>query len=60
MILIAITLAAYDATCSTLPEDAPLRPLIHIEAAVLNRLRAMRRPGRESRPPNLTDGVRFL
>ena len=51
MIRIA-TAAAYDAICSTLPEDAPLWPvhrrdgqcLIHIEAAVLNRLRAMRRP----------------
>ena len=44
--------AAYHAIRSTLPEDVPLWPvigqdgqcLIHIEAAVLNRLRAMRRP----------------
>jgi hypothetical protein len=49
----AITAAAY-AICSTMPEDAPLWPvervrdgqcLIHIEAAVLDRLWAMRRPG---------------
>ena len=47
-------MAAYRAICSTLPEDAPLWPLqrqggktilIRIEAAVLDRLRAMRRPG---------------
>ena len=42
----------YDAIRSTLPQDAPLWPverqgghfLICVEAAVLNRLRAMRRP----------------
>ncbi len=53
MIRIAI-IAAYHAICSTLPEDAALWPvhrrdgqcLIHIEA-VLDRLRAMRRPGEE-------------
>ena len=54
MIRIAITEAAYRAIRSTLPEDAPLWPLqrsgrpkclIHIEAAVLDRLRAMRKLG---------------
>ena len=52
MIRIAITEAAYRAIRSTLPEDAPLwplqrsgRPLIHVEAAVLDRLRAMRKLG---------------
>jgi hypothetical protein len=50
--MIRIVITAANAICSTLPEDAPLWPLqrrdgqylIHIEAAVLNRLRAMRRP----------------
>jgi len=50
LIRIAITAAAYDAIASTLPEDAPLwrdggQCLIHVEAGVLTRLRAMRRPG---------------
>jgi hypothetical protein len=58
---IAIIAAAHHAICSTLPEEAPLWPvlrqdgLIHVEAAVLDRLRTMRRPGtfllsRTSRP----------
>ena len=54
MIRIAITPAAYDAICSTLPEDELLLPvhrhggqcLIHVEAAVLDRLRAMRTTGK--------------
>src|SRR5271165_7508410 len=54
MVGIAIPAAHYRAICSALPEGAPLWPvpssgrpncLIHIEAAVLDRLRAMRRPG---------------
>jgi hypothetical protein len=49
MIHIAITAAAYDAICSTMPVEAPLmasgRPMI--EAAVLDRLRAMGRPGED-------------
>jgi hypothetical protein len=53
MIRIAITEAAYRAIRSTLPEDAPLWPLqrsgrqclIHIAAAVLDRLWAMRKLG---------------
>jgi hypothetical protein len=53
MIRIAITPAAYDAIRSILPQDAPLCPaerqgeqcLIHVEAAVLDRLTAMRRRG---------------
>ena len=48
-----LTSAAYDAITATLPEGAPLSPvqcqggqcLTHIEAAVLDRLRATRRPG---------------
>ena len=56
MIRIAITPAAYDAICSTLPQGAPLWPaqrqgghkcLIHIEAAVVDRLQAMRGPGED-------------
>ena len=55
MIRIAITPAAYEAIIATLPEGAPLWPvqrqggqcLIHIEAAVLDRLRAMREPGED-------------
>ena len=47
MIRIAISADTYNAIRSTLPEDAPLWPvrrgcLIHVEAAVLDRLRAMR------------------
>ncbi len=53
MIKIAVTEAAYYAICSTLPPDAPLWPVerrggqcfIHVEAAVLDRLGAMRRRG---------------
>jgi hypothetical protein len=48
MIRIAITEAAYRAIRSTLPEDAPLWPLQRsgrIEAAVLDRLWAMRKLG---------------
>jgi hypothetical protein len=48
MIRIAITAAAFRAIASTLPEDGPLRAaqqcLIHIEAAVLDRLRARPAP----------------
>ena len=55
MIRIAITSAAYDAITATLPEGAPLLPvqpqggqcLIHVEAGVLARPRAMRRPGED-------------
>ena len=55
MIHIAITPAAYDALIATLPEGAPLLPvqlqdgqcLIHVEAAVLDRLRAMRGNGED-------------
>ena len=47
MIRIAISADTYNAIRSTLPEDAPLWPvrrgcLIHVEAAILDRLRAMR------------------
>ncbi len=53
MIRIAITPAAYEAICSTLPKGAPLWPvqrqggrcLVHVEAAVVDRLRAMRERG---------------
>ena len=53
MIRIAITPAAYEAICSTLPQGAPLWPvqrqdgqsLIHVEAAVVDRLTALRRSG---------------
>jgi hypothetical protein len=47
--MIRITITAYfHAICSTLPEDAPLWPVHRqIEAAVLDRLRAMRRPGED-------------
>ena len=45
MIRIAITEAAYRAIRSTLPEDAPLWPLQRFEAAVLDRLWAMRKLG---------------
>jgi hypothetical protein len=48
VIRIAITAAAY-AICSTMPEDAPLmaRTIIGpmIEPSVVDRLRAVRRPG---------------
>ncbi len=55
MIRIAITPAAYDANCSTLPQGAPLWPVegqgdkcfIHVEAAVVDRLRTMRGPGED-------------
>jgi hypothetical protein len=53
MIRITITAAAYDAIRSTLPQDALLGPverqsgrfLIHVKAAVVDRLWAMRGPG---------------
>ena len=55
MIRIAITPAAYGALISTLPEGAPLWPvqrqvgqcLIHVETAVVARLRAMRGRGED-------------
>ncbi len=55
MIRIAITPAAYEAICATLPEGAPLWPVegqggqcfIHVEAAVVDRLAAMRGPGED-------------
>jgi len=55
MIRIAITPAAYEALIATLPPIAPLLPvqrqggqfLIHVEAAVVNRLEAMREPGED-------------
>ncbi len=55
MIHIAITAAAYRAIGSTLPQGAPLWPvqrqggqcLIHVEAAVVDRLTALRRPGED-------------
>jgi hypothetical protein len=53
MIRVALTDAAYDAIASTLPKGTARWPMqrergqcpVHIEAAVLDRLRAMRRPG---------------
>ena len=55
MIRIAITPAAYEAIIATLPQGAPLWPvqrqggqcLVHVEAAVVDRLRAMRGPGED-------------
>src|SRR5271167_3782750 len=50
MISIAITPAAYEAICSTLPQGGgpcsakAARCLIHVEAAVVDRLRARRAP----------------
>ena len=65
---IAITAAAYHAVCATLPlgsvsyeADANERGLIWLEASMADRLRAMRRPGRElfGRPsPARRDGGR--
>jgi hypothetical protein len=53
MIRIALTDAAYDAIASTLPKGAARWPMqrhrdqcfIQVEAAVVDRMRAMRRPG---------------
>ena len=53
MIRIAITEAAYDAIASTLPNGAARWPMqrerdqcfIQVEAAVVDRMRSMRRPG---------------
>ena len=55
LIRIAITPAAYEAIIATLPQGAPVWPverrdgqcLIHIEAAAVDRLQAMRRPGED-------------
>ena len=56
MIRIALTPAAYEATASTLPKGAPLWPVerqgatkcfILVEAAVVDRLAAMRGPGED-------------
>src|SRR5271165_189385 len=53
MIRVALTDAAYDAIASTLPKGAARWPMqrdrgqcfIQVEAAVVDRMRAMRRPG---------------
>jgi hypothetical protein len=53
MIRVVLTDAAYDAIASTLPKGAARWPMQHerdqcfvqIEAAVVDRMRAMRRPG---------------
>jgi hypothetical protein len=53
MIRVALTDAAYDAIASTLPKGAAQWPMqrdrgqcfIQVEAAVVDRMRAMRRPG---------------
>jgi hypothetical protein len=53
MIRVVLTDAAYDAIASTLPKGAARRPMqrdrdqcfIQVEAAVVDRMRAMRRPG---------------
>jgi hypothetical protein len=53
MIRIALTEATYDAIASTLPKGAARWPMqrergqcfIQVEAAVVDRLRAMRKPG---------------
>ena len=53
MIRVALTDAAYDAIASTLPRGAARWPMqrdrgqcfIQVEAAVVDRMRAMRRPG---------------
>ena len=53
MIRVALTDAAYDAVASTLPKGAARWPMqrdrgqcfIQVEAAVVDRMRAMRRPG---------------
>jgi hypothetical protein len=53
MIRIALSDAAYDAIASTLPEGSARWPMqrdgdqsfIQVEAAVVDRMRAMRRPG---------------
>jgi hypothetical protein len=53
MIRVALTSAAYDAIASTLPKGAARWPMqrdqgqcfIQVEAAVVGRMRAMRRPG---------------
>jgi hypothetical protein len=53
MIRIALTDAAYDAIASTLPKGSARWPMqcdrgqcfIQVEAAIIDRMRAMRRPG---------------
>jgi hypothetical protein len=53
MIRVALTDAAYDAIASTLPKGAARQPMqrdrgrcfIQVEAAAVDRMRAMRRPG---------------
>jgi len=53
MIRIALTKAAYDAVASTLPKGAARWPMqrerdqcfIQVEAAVVDRMRSMRKPG---------------
>jgi hypothetical protein len=53
MIRVALTDAAYDAIASTLPRSAARSPMqrdqgqcfIQVEAAVVDRMRVMRRPG---------------
>ena len=53
MVRVVLTDAAYDAIASTLPKGAARWPMqrdrgqcfIQVEAAVLDRMRAMRRPG---------------
>ncbi len=56
MIRISITPAAYDAIIATLPQGAPLWPMersqggrcfVHVEAPVVDRLRAMRGHGED-------------
>jgi hypothetical protein len=55
MIRVVLTDAAYDAIASTLPKGAARWPMqreqgqcfIQVEAAVVDRMRAMRRPRRE-------------
>jgi hypothetical protein len=57
MIRVALTDAAYDAIASTLPKGAARWPMqrdrdqcfIQVEAAVVDRMRAMRRPGESYR-----------
>jgi hypothetical protein len=61
MIRVALTDAAYDAIASTLPKGAARWPMqrdrgrcfIQVEAAVVDRMRAMRRPGESYGQVNL-------
>jgi hypothetical protein len=58
MIRVALTDAAFDAIASTLPKGAARWPMqrdqgqcfIQVEAAVVDRMRAMRRPGESYSP----------